>query len=273
MYLTDDKDAKALGQGHRGGKVGSLGWARQTQGRLRPQDRLRLLGQGVRGQLPLILGLLGGRLGIRPRRRATADIGDLPTSPDTAAARDAEQLCDEQRPEMLVNHCYRTFLWATILAAHQGLGYDEELLYISSLMHDLGLSERGDSRPKPSCFTLVGAASCEEVGDRHGWEEIRREQAAEAVTLHMNLRVRPEDGVEAYLITAGAQLDVIGARFWKLHPNTVAAVLARYPRNAVKQGMVDLFGNEARQNRGSRASFYYRYLGLPLLMRLAPFEE
>jgi hypothetical protein len=211
-------------------------------------------------------------MGIRPRRRAAA-LDVLPAPPDSGAARQAEELCDRQRPEILVNHCYRTYLWAAILASRQGLRYDEELLYVSSLLHDLGLSEQGDPQPDPGCFALVGAKRCQEVGALYGWDPDRRVRAAEAVTLHMNLRVRPKEGVEAYLLTAGAQLDVIGARFWQIHRDTVAAVLERYPRAAVKRGMVDLFRKEAGQRRGSRAGFYYRYLGLPLLVRLAPFEQ
>ena len=197
MYLTADPDDVTAGPGRRGARVGSLSWARHTRGALRPADRLRLLGQGVRGQLPQILRLVGGYMGIRPRRRAAA-LDVLPAPPDSGAARQAEELCDRQRPEILVNHCYRTYLWAAILASRQGLRYDEELLYVSSLLHDLGLSEQGDPQPDPGCFALVGAKRCQEVGALYGWDPDRRVRAAEAVTLHMNLRVRPKEGVEAY---------------------------------------------------------------------------
>jgi hypothetical protein len=84
--------------------------------------------------------------------------------------------------------------------------------------------------------------------------------------MHMNLLVRPEDGVETYLMTAGTQLDVVGHRFWRLHPQTAREVLDRYPRVAVKKGMVDLFAHQARAHPGSRARLY-RFLGQSLLMR------
>jgi hypothetical protein len=218
-----------------------------------------------------MLGLLGYRLGLRPRKRVNLDPMSI-ALPDSAVAREAEELCAGQRPEMLVNHCYRTFLWATALAEYGGLTPDPELLYVSSLLHDLGLSEGAGSDSAPPCFTLVGAGAAVLIGRRGGWDEARAERAEQAITMHMNLRVGPEHGVEAYLMTAGTQLDVLGHRVWRLSPETVRAVLERYPRRGVKRGMVELFGEQARAHPGSRARFY-RYLGQSPMFRAAPFRE
>jgi hypothetical protein len=119
----------------------------------------------------------------------------------------------------------------------------------------------------------VGATEAARVGGSHGWFDSRRDAAAEAITLHMNLRVPPRQGVEANLMIAGTQLDVIGAWSWRVATETVDAVLTRYPRVRVKRGMIEAFAEHSKSHPGSRARFYQRYLGLPLLLRAAPFKE
>jgi hypothetical protein len=184
-----------------------------------------------------------------------------------------EQLCAEMRPEFLVGHSYRTYVWAAILAAQDRLRYDEEVVYVSSLLHDLGLSERHQPQSPPTCFTLVGAEAAQRTGAAAGWQEQRKRMAAEAITIHLNLRVRPKDGIEAHLVTAGAQLDAIGARYWAVEPATRQAVLERHPRRGAKEGFLRLFSSQAKAHPGSRAHFYNRYLGIRSRLRAAPFVE
>ncbi|MEY2422026.1 MAG: hypothetical protein QOI95_2093 [Acidimicrobiaceae bacterium] len=254
-----------------GMRVGTLSWAETTGGKLRPRDRIRLLGQGTVFQareLPRqAFGLFGARFG----RLAEVDVDQI-RLPDSTACRDAEEICGSIRPALFISHSYRTFMWATILAKHLGFEYDEEVLFVSSLLHDLGLSENGQGPGAPTCFTLVGARATREVCADAGWERRRADLAAEAITLHMNLRQRRSDP-EAYLMAAGTQLDVIGAQYWKVAPETVRAVVARYPRHEVKAGMVRAFDQQAAQRKGSRAQFYHRYLSLGFRLRHAPFDE
>ena len=140
------------------------------------------------------------------------------TSSDSACQthpllKDAEEICRRQRPEFLINHCYRTFVWASLLAAHEGRSYDEEMLYIASLLHDTGLSATASPSVPPTCFTLVGVDQVPACATASDVAADRWRRAAEAITLHMNLRVTPNDGVEAYLLTFGTQLDAIGAGY------------------------------------------------------------
>jgi hypothetical protein len=108
---------------------------------------------------------------------------------------------------------YHTFIWASIWAAHKKLAYDEEVLFVSSLLHDLGLSSVAPNQGHPTCFTLTGAQAAQRRGEQAGWAAMRSRATAEAITLHMNLRVRSKEGVESYLMTTGTQLDAIGARY------------------------------------------------------------
>ena len=255
---------------HLATEVGRLAWTRRTSGRLRPRERVELVAQGVSFQLSLLPWQLTGPLGVRPRARIRTD-SDRIRLPDTPAARAAEELCAEQRPHALVNHCYRTYLFGRILGEHDGRDYDDEALYVASLVHDLGLMEAHRDR-SDGCFTLVGASAAERMAAEHGWSRARAVRAAEAVTLHMNLRL-PVDSREAQLLAAGAQLDVLGAGYWKMDERVLQAVLRRFPRADAKEQLRKAFKAHARCNPGTRTHFYNRYLLMDMLIRRAPFPE
>jgi hypothetical protein len=252
--------------------VGSLSWIRATNGILRPRDRVRLLGQGVLLQLRSFPPSLRRALGLRTSKLARFELDRLQI-PDSAASREAERLCAEA-PPAIVNHSQRSYVWGAILAAHDRIRYDVELLYIGALLHDIGFAEPQHAPDgRPCCFTLTGANVAVDLGARFGWDEHRCELAAQAITLHLNLYVGPQYGAEAHLLYAGTRLDATGFRHWDLEPDAVGAVLTRHPRLDMKRDFVEMMGKQARGTPGSRAHFYTRYLrGNRFIMR-APFEE
>lgn len=83
----------------------------------------------------------------------------------------------------------------------------------------------------------------------------------------------PRDSPESYVVFAGARLDVVGYRYWDLHPATVQAILERHPRLELKRRSVPIFDAQADANPGSRMHFMTRYLAATWFMRQAPFDE
>ena len=254
----------------RAARLGTLAWARETRGILRPRDRLAFLGQGCRYVLASLPWEVRRALGIKPRGLAPVDPAAL-APPDSAVCRDAEQLVAKGTSAMVANHSHRTYAWGAALAAHNGLRYDREVVYVASLLHDL-YAESPDALPYPHCFTLPEADRTEELATRAGWDERRARTAAEAITLHANLWP-PRDSPEAYVVFVGARLDVVGYRYWDLHPDTVAGVLERHPRLDLKRRSVPIFEAQAQANPGSRMYFMTRYLAVTRFMNHAPFAE
>ena len=123
-------------------------------------------------------------------------------------------------------------------------------------MHDLGLAASRAQRL--SCFTLAGADRAEQLARDALWSDQRRVAVAEAITLHMNVAVPPSRGPEAHLLTAGAQLEVAGVRYWELSKQAVDLVLPRHPRRGSKRELARLFREEAELNPGTRAAVYHR---------------
>src|SRR5258708_38236412 len=77
---------------------------------------------------------------------------DVPV-PDSALARRARELIDDVAAAFLVNHSVRSYAWAVELARHDRLGFDPEVLYVSAMLHDLGLVPADDLG---GCFAGAG---------------------------------------------------------------------------------------------------------------------
>jgi HD superfamily phosphodiesterase len=175
-------------------------------------------------------------------------------------------------PPFLGSHSHRTYAWARIIATQSGIPegeVDDELLYVTCLLHDLGLSEAPPWQSQPGCFTLVGAQALRRIGTAAGWDHERIRRGEEAITLHMNPRVSAKRGLEAHLLTRASQLDAMGVGLSRVTRDCRNRVFASYPKNGQqKRGFSALFGM-AHHRPKSRARMY-RYLGSRWWFYLGP---
>ena len=65
--------------------------------------------------------------------------------PQTPAATAALSVATRFYSPALLNHCIRSYLWGTMYGAAHGITFDDELYYVSALLHDIGLTEAFDS--------------------------------------------------------------------------------------------------------------------------------
>jgi HD domain-containing protein len=243
--------------------VGTLEWAERTGGRLSGGDRLRLLGQAVAQA-----SVLSARL---KKRRTAADL-DSVRIPDSRIAKDAEELCREVSPPHLLQHCQRTYLWGSLLGRQGGIRYDEELFYVASLLHDLGATSRYPGEGL-HCFGVVSAMAARDFVRAREWEEVRAQAVAEAISLHLNVRVGLEHGPEAHLLSAAAALDVTGLRVWELDRGTINTVLAHHPRLDFAREIDAFMRREKEARPDGRIHFLYRYLLFGQLIRRCPLDR
>ena len=59
-----------------------------------------------------------------------------PDSPECALAL---EVVTEFSSPALVNHCRRSYVWAAAYAVEHEIAFDAELLYVSAMLHDIGL--------------------------------------------------------------------------------------------------------------------------------------
>jgi hypothetical protein len=134
------------------------------------------------------------------------DVLALPAGP-LADASLALVRSTETRP--IVDHSIRSFLFARLLAEHEGCmndaAYDEELLFAAAVMHDLGLGDqaRGQAR-----FEVEGADLAAAVLREHGVAEADVDRVWEAIALHSSIGLAERRGLLAYLTYKGIFIDV-----------------------------------------------------------------
>ena len=136
------------------------------------------------------------------------------------------------------------------------------------MFHDTGLPS-----PVPHVdFTVRSAAVAREFADRHGVPADSREVVTNAIAMHHTPGVGVESGAEAYLMSAGAGVDVFGLRSNEV-PDAVRDIVVReYPRLGFKREFAGLIRAEAKQVPRGRAWYLHRFAVSDLSIRLAPFR-
>lgn len=252
------------------GEIGTLAWTRRTNGLLSRPERLRYLAAAMREQARSAAPLLAFRLGRGARRQATIEEGGL-RIPDSQVARDAVEACVAAQPPTIIEHNYRSFIFARALGSLGAIDHDEELLFVATMFHDAGALEV-DRSDGGRCFTLKGAADAESHGAAAGWAAERSAAAAEAITLHINPAVSLERGPEAHLMHDGVLLDAVGLRAWQIRKDAIERVRSRHPRLHFSQEGGRLLAEQARAIPRCRIAAAIG-AGFGLALRLGPWQD
>jgi HD domain len=248
--------------------VGTVEWTQRTGGRLEPAERRRLVGDLARvharnliGRFSVLAHLDSGRRSYVPPARLLP-----PDSPLTRAAQDAAV---RVLPATLLNHSYRTFRFASALGEREGLDVDSEVLFAAALLHDTGLvlAEGTDD------FTLTSARVARDVAEQVGLSTAATETLQTAITMHHSPRVPRAAGPVAYLLSAGAGVDVVGMRCWDVPPSVLAEAVRDYPREGFKAYFTRSWAAEAARVPQGRANLLRRYGAFTAAIALAPFDE
>lgn len=172
------------------------------------------------------------------------------TVPDTAVALRAYDVADSFGSPALRNHCARSCLWATALAAQERIAVDAELLYVAAMLHDLGLVPAFE-HPSTS-FEHVGGSLAVVFAMGAGWPEERRRRLDEVIVRHMGWSGEPADDPEGHLLERATTIDVSGGGLDLIPPPLRADVLGRWPRLTFAAEFADLFRAQVR--RGAELS-------------------
>lgn len=129
-------------------------------------------------------------------------------------------------PAYLLAHSARSYCWGVAIARAEGWSFDRRILWVASLLHDLGLTRI----PRNTmCFEVEGAEIARRVLVRRGMPAADAERAAIAIILHMQPDVTLGDGVESVLLDRATGIDVRGVGY-----ETIAGVrdgvVAAFPR-------------------------------------------
>ncbi|GAA0421504.1 HD domain-containing protein [Leifsonia naganoensis] len=156
-------------------------------------------------------------------------LSDLPAAPDTQAAHAARELAAAYHSPALLNHVVRSWLWAEAFAQLEGRDdIDHELLYVSALLHDIGIVPEFDN--VALSYEDAGGHVAVALTAGAGWEHARRTRAHEVIVRHNWAAVDPAFDEEGYLLETATGLDISGARADDLPLGLRREVVGAYPR-------------------------------------------
>jgi hypothetical protein len=188
--------------------------------------------------------------------------------PDSPVAQAANQLVLEVSPPFLYSHCVRTYVFAHALGNRERLHYDQELLYLGALLHDLGLTERfDDDHP----FEIAGANAARTFLLQQGIPAEKAELVHQAIALHLSVEAE-QQRPEIALVHFGAIMDARGYRLEDIPAEVVQQTLEAYPRLGFKQGFAEALTIQARKKPASAIAMAIRNGALDRLFH-APFPD
>lgn len=166
-------------------------------------------------------------------------------APDSELCQRATGLVADLSPPYLFNHCARTFLFGDAIGKRDKLQYDRELLYLSSMLHDLGLTDTyvdGNQR-----FELEGADRARAFLVEHGLPEGKADVVWDAIALNSSFGIALRKGPETALAHQGVLADFLGNRLDDVGPERVAQIVEEYPRPAFLSSAMNLLANCVRR--------------------------
>jgi hypothetical protein len=249
-------------------QLGTHAWTVRTGGRLTRSQVRRLLRPIARAHAVNAAGRFAMAAGLNSGRRASVDPAAL-IPPSSVLTRAAEQQAQQRLSPTLLNHSYRTYVFGAALGTLEDVEVDRELLFVAAMLHDIGLS--GPAQPVD--FTLASARVARDVAETVGLSTAATETVRSAITMHHSPGVTPADGAVAYLLSAGAGVDVMGLRSWKLPADVLAKTVLERPRIAFKREFSAAFRAEAAAVPSGRARLLRRYGAFGLAIKLAPFRS
>jgi HD domain len=247
------------------GDIGTIEWCRRTNGILGRGEKARFLAATVlrtARATPLMLAERAGRRGSGP------DPSEL-TPPDTPFAREVVEACAELDP-MVVEHGYRSYLYARALAVRARIECDDEALFAATLLHDYAFGQMDEIDGK--CFTLVGAEVAADLLAASPLAASVQRDVLDAITLHLNPSVPRSQGALQHLCHDGILVDVLGIGALKLDHAGIARVRERHPQHGFFDRGTPLLRGHARRVPGCRAAALFS-AGFGTALRIGAWRE
>jgi len=178
--------------------------------------------------------------------------------PDTALCSAALKLSDEVSPAFLHNHCVRSYLFGRELAAARGLrggvDYDEELVFLACILHDLGVTSygMGDQR-----FEVEGADAAARFLREHAVSDDRVSTVWQCIALHTSVGLAHRFGPTQSISHFGIALDIDGREKGLLPGGFADRVHAAWPRHDLGFAIADAIAGGVRINPDKAPPFSF----------------
>ena len=179
----------------------------------------------------------------------------FPELPTGTIARQTVEYVRSRESEAVANHSIRSYLFATLIADHEGLkaeiDFDPDLLFYACLMHDLGTSASAPGRQR---FEVEGADMAAELLSGYGYGMDDVDPVWEAIALHTAPGIAERRGPLAYLTRSGVGAD-FGLGVDLVTDAQAEAIHLAHPRLNVATALVDDIIRTAERSPQAAARF------------------
>ncbi|KAA0081739.1 HD domain-containing protein [Mycolicibacterium sp. P9-64] len=168
----------------------------------------------------------------------------IPDSPVAVAAR---QLVYDVSPEFVYNHAVRSYLFARELSATAGTPahHDDELLFLTCVLHDLGATEYANTDQR---FEVDGADAAARFLAEQDVDTARVETAWTAIALHTSVGLAHRFGPIAAVAQMGIGTDIIGVHGQQLPDGFADRVHVAWPRHDLGYALAAVVAEQAQRN-------------------------
>lgn len=171
----------------------------------------------------------------------------LVVPPATAITGELRSLLATTHTEVAA-HSERSYQFAAALALVDGADVDDEVLYVGTVLHDIGLAPGADGAER---FEVRGANLVRELLLDNGMASDRAANVWDIIAMHASTPLARHKSVETRYANSGIALDVRGAGGESLPHEFVRAVLDRWPRHGFPAAFEQVLADEVRAHLDS----------------------
>jgi HD domain-containing protein len=163
---------------------------------------------------------------------------------NTALIRDAIDLARSSSEPYLFNHVMRSWLFGILLSEDVNPSPDPELLAVSTVLHDLGLTEHYMAEER---FEVDGANAARAFMKERGISTQQMQLVWDAIALHTTRSIALHKEPEVLMTHSGIAVDAIGVGLDRIPLDKQRAILAEFPRLALKNQLRSSLCNIVRR--------------------------
>ncbi|MCT7661850.1 DUF4440 domain-containing protein [Mycobacterium deserti] len=171
------------------------------------------------------------------------------TFPTSEIAVTADRFVADISPAFLYNHCVRAYLFGRKLAAATGLrpdrDFDDELVYLSCILHDLGATEHANGNQR---FEVDGADAALKFLRDHDVDERRARTVWNAIALHSSEGIAARLGPVEAITHMGTGADILGLGRELLTDQFAERVHDRWPRHNIGYALAQTVAEQVHRN-------------------------
>ena len=155
---------------------------------------------------------------------------------DAPLVHDAIELARNSSEPYLFNHAMRSWLFGVVIAEGAKRAPDPELLAVSAILHDLGLTDRYSAQER---FEVDGANAARSFLKERGIPAHQIQLVWDAIALHTTRSIALHKEPEVAVTHSGIAVDVIGAGLDLIPQDKVRAILSEFPRLSMKKQFLE----------------------------------